>query len=268
MRSGHTQSCETLVVSYRQNPEDLARRMRLEGKAVIANQTDHSLRRSIPLPKGGLATVVETTTTGVGINRNIALSQATADICLFGDDDVVYHDGYCDMVVSAFDSWPDADLIFFNLSGSQRELYTITHSFQVKPWNFLRFGTARVAFRRESIDRAGIRFDERFGGGARYLHGEDTIFFAHCLRAGLKLYAVTTEIGILTADRESTWSRGYDTRYIHDQGALYKAMSPRLWPLWALQDALRRSKKHYDMSPSAALKLMFAGARSSHSKRP
>ena len=52
--------------------------------------------------------MITTTTHGVGINRNLALFYATGDILLLADDDMVYADGYPEMVRKAFADWPDA----------------------------------------------------------------------------------------------------------------------------------------------------------------
>lgn len=248
---------ELLVVTMRQSNFSLVETMRITSDAVIANQTDYESEEVVTGDAGNRLRMLNTTTRGVGTNRNIALAAAQAEIVLFADDDVVYDGDYMQVVLDAFDTHPQADLIFFNLR-NEEDLYRIPHATRVRFWSFLRYGTAQAAVRLNSVRAKGIVFDERFGGGTEHSHGEDTLFFASCLRAGLKLVAVPSELGILTNDRPSTWSAGYDLKYVRDQGALYRAMSPRWWRFWALQDVIRRSRKHYKMSALKAYQLMSA----------
>ena len=87
-------------------------------------------------------------------------------------------------------------------------------------------------------------FNQCFGGGTEHSHGEDNLFLTACLKNGLKIYAVPTELAELTEERKSTWNCGYDEKYFKDQGALYKAISNRWWKLLCLQDAVRHSKRY------------------------
>ena len=51
----------------------------------------------------------------------------------------------------------------------------------------------------------GIYFNQCFGGGTEYSHGEDNLFLTDCLRKGLKIYAYPEYIAKLTEERKSTW---------------------------------------------------------------
>ena len=39
------------------------------------------------------------------------------------------------------------------------------------------------------------------------------LFLTACLKNGLKIYAVPTELAELTEERKSTWNCGYDEKY-------------------------------------------------------
>lgn len=96
----------------------------------------------------------------------------------------------------------------------------------------MRFGAARIAFRRKSITKNGITFNLHFGGGTEYSAGEDTLFLHDCLRKGLKIVAVPDSIATLLENRESTWFKGYTDKYFLDRGALFAAISKKWLPFY------------------------------------
>ena len=79
---------------------------------------------------------------------------------------------------------------------------------------------AGVAVKLSSIRQNGISFNQCFVGGTEHSHGEDNIFISDCLRRGLRIYAVPVYIAVLTENRKSSWNRGYDRKYVADQGIL------------------------------------------------
>lgn len=55
---------------------------------------------------------------------------------------------------------------------------------RVRWYNYAKYGAARLAVRREALIKSDINFSLRFGGGAQYGSGEDTIFLSDCLKKG------------------------------------------------------------------------------------
>ena len=98
--------------------------MNIHSDVIFANQAD---RTELAEHSFGhyTAKMVTTSTRGVGINRNLLLSYADAEICLMADDDVCYNDDYAETVLAAFDRHPNADIILFNLTSgsSERRIY-------------------------------------------------------------------------------------------------------------------------------------------------
>lgn len=232
---------QVLVAAMHQKDHALLEKMHLKTDAIIANQCDFNSVEDFEW-NGHKIRYLNFAERGVGLNRNNALMRATGDICLFADDDMVYVDDYVEKVRSAFENFPDADVIAFNLIEPKITRYVIKKAYKVGFLNYLRFGTARVAVRLKSVREKGIYFNQCFGGGTEHSHGEDNIFLTDCLRKGLKMYAVPEYIAKLTEERSSTWKSGYNEKYFKDQGALYKMISPRLWKILCLQDALRHRK--------------------------
>ena len=235
---------QVLVAAMDEGGASLARRLGITTDAVIGCQCD---KNGVERETVGEAEVLTcySTERGVGRNRNLALAHATAQLCLIADDDMRYYDGYWETVEKAFDSHPDADVIIFNVEEPRRKKpFVIKKPFRVRWHNFMRFATFRFAIRTESIREKRIFFNLNFGGGTKYGHGEDSIFLADCLRAGLRVIALPITVATLTYTRESTWFQGFNDKYFLDQGALYSAISKRYFKFLCFQDAFRHRKKY------------------------
>ena len=250
---------QVLVAAVGQTDRSLTQKMNIQTDAIVANQFDENSVEQFEW-NGHNVKYLNFAERGVGLNRNNALMRADADICLFADDDMVYADGYGETLERLFSENPTADVIIFNIKEKQVSRYVIPKKMKVGYLNYLRYGTARVAVRLSSVKKNGIYFNQCFGGGTEYSHGEDNIFINSCLKKGLKVIAVPDFLAELTEERESSWNKGYDEKYIRDQGVLYRTLSRKWWRLLCLQDALRRHGS-YNMSFYKAFKLMTESAR-------
>jgi glycosyltransferase involved in cell wall biosynthesis len=246
---------QILVASMNQQDHSLPEKMAIKCDAIIGNQCDHYSVEELEW-NGHTIKYLNCAERGVGLNRNNALMRADADICLFADDDMIYCENYIETVMSAFKKYPDADVIAFNLIEENPTRYVIKRDVKVGYFNYLRYGTARIAVKLKSVRENGISFNLCFGGGTEHSHGEDNLFLTDCLKKGLKMYAVPCYIAKLTEERTSTWNKGYDEKYLRDQGYLYRAISRRWWKILCLQDAIRRSKS-YGIGWRKAYKMML-----------
>lgn len=250
---------QVLIATMHQSDHSLLEKMNIQSDAIVGNQCERNTVEEF-IWNGHSIKYLNFAERGVGLNRNNVLMRANADICLFADDDMVYENGYADTVRAAFTENPEADVIVFNLYERTATRKRITKKTDVGYLNYLRYGTARVAVKLSSVKKNGIYFNQCFGGGTEYCHGEDNLFLNACLKAGLKIVAIPDYIATLTDERESSWNNGYNEKYIMDQGALYRTLSRRWWRLLCLQDALRRSKS-YKKSIFSTYCLMILGAK-------
>lgn len=236
---------QVLVAAMHQNDHSLLEKMNIQSDVIVGNQCDYNSVEEFEY-NGFSAKYLNFAERGVGLNRNNALMRASGDICLFADDDMVYVDGYAEIVQKAFSEIPDADVMVFNLAQSEnaRKRYVIPKKIRVNRLNFLRYGAARIAVKRASVKENGIYFNQCFGGGTEHSSGEDNLFLSACLDKGLKVYAMPYTIAELKDDRESTWFKGFDDKYLADKGKLYKTMSRRWWRLLCLQDAIRQRGRY------------------------
>lgn len=246
---------QVLVAAMNQKDHSLIKKMNIRTDAIIGNQCSFNSVEKFNIGDQQIQ-YLNFAERGVGLNRNNALMRATGEICLFADDDMEFVDNYSDIVQDVFKQFPDADVIVFNLAEEIPTRYVIKKIEKVGYLNYLRYGTARVAFKLKSVRDNGIYFNQCFGGGTEHCHGEDNIFLTDCLKAGLKIYAVPKTIAKLTEERKSTWNLGYDEKYLVDQGCLYRAISKRWWKLLCLQDAIRRGKRDYKKTWKDAYRIM------------
>ena len=104
---------EILCVTMNQKDFSKIQEMNIKSNVVFANQTDITAYEEIKFDKY-IGKMISTTTRGVGVNRNICLMYASADICLLADDDLRYYDDVENKVVNEFNKYPDADIIIFH----------------------------------------------------------------------------------------------------------------------------------------------------------
>ena len=220
---------EVLVVTMNQKDTFLAEKMNLSCDVVIANQCgrwDYTEKNV----DNRTVRMISSDTIGVGLNRNLAMQIAKADILLFADDDATYYDDTPESVVDAFRKLPDADVILFGLDYTRNgEIYERRRCKTERAylWNSMKYGACRMAVRRSSIQSKNIWFTTLFGGGCIYGCGEDSIFLRNCFRSGLKVYTYSHVLGTCAKD-QSSWFTGFNEKYFFDKGAMLACAFPKI----------------------------------------
>jgi glycosyltransferase involved in cell wall biosynthesis len=261
-------SLQVLVATMHQGDLSIAEIMNIRCSAVIANQADREETVNKKSEYGELK-MITTPTRGVGLNRNIALMAASADILLFADDDVTYNDDMPARVLEAFEQLPEADVIVFGMDMvkdgavfERRE--TKTKRLHVR--NSMRFGTYRLAVRRSALIDKNITFHQRFGGGCDFSSGEDTLFIKACFDKGLKVYSYSYNLGRCCKDT-SSWFVGHNEKYFYDKGVLLGNLFPKSVYLMVLYFGIR-FKRETELGVFKRLRLMYKGVRGSMKMKP
>lgn len=254
---------QVLVSTMNQKDYSLLDRMNIQTDAIIINQCDRNEIIEFE-HRGNRIIWFSLNERGVGLSRNNALLRATSDICLMADDDMVYVDGYKEIVINAFKKNLKADIIMFNVPIHKingETLIKVKKNKRVRFYNALKYGTVNLAFKRESILKKNIFFSLLFGGGARYGSGEDSLFITEALKKGLHIYSDTSKIAEIN-ESTSSWFTGFNQKYFYDKGALFAAISKKGAHLLALQFVLRKHrifKNHIGMKE--ALKATWKGIK-------
>lgn len=246
---------EVLVATMHQKDFSLFGKMNIQTDVIFCNQCDKNEFLETEI-NGCRVRMLSTTTRGVGINRNLAMQLSNAEICLCADDDIVYENGYENIICSAFDKLVKADLIAFNLTNFQNSKNLVNKTKRVFIKNY---GTICLAYRNSSAQKFNVSFSRLFGGGAIYSCGEDTLFCIDFKKRG-KLYACENTIGRIQQN-ESTWFKGYTDKFFYDKGVLLKTAYPHFWRIVKYYLIFIFYKKQKDISLFKMIKLMNSGAK-------
>ena len=230
---------EILCVTMHQNDFSKLKEMNIHSDVVYANQADRTSYDEMKF-EGHTAKMVTTTTRGVGVNRNLALTYASAEICLLADDDVVYKDNVEELVTSEFDAHPDADIFIFHLDTDDPVRRQISYPKTKKCNRFCRtpWGGVRIAVRLSSVRKANVWFTTLFGGGCIFPSGEDSMWLRDAKRKGLCFYVSKETIGRVSFET-STWYSGADMKYYYGKGAYYAALHKKSFWIWVFYFMIR-----------------------------
>lgn len=125
---------------------------------------------------------------GLSKSRNLALSNATGDICLIADDDIVYNPNIFERIKSDYQN-NSFDIITYSSEIGNQLLQKNFENSLIKPHNYcslFSIMSIQITFQRKSIIEKGMSFDTRFGiGSGQYLSGEENIFVKDCMDSGL-----------------------------------------------------------------------------------
>ena len=252
---------EILCTTMQQTDFSKIKEMNIKSDVVFANQCDHTSYEETEFD-GHKAKMISTETRGVGKNRNLALIYASADICLFADDDVVYNDGYEKIICDFYDNHPDADLVVFNLLVSRNgsEPKSVIHSSGKLKRKTLSFGTYAISVRRSAIDWHNIRFHHQFGGGTPFSCGEDSKFLNDCFDNKLTAYTCSDTIGSVF-HKESTWFDGFSDKHFIDKGVLFYSLMKKLALPATLYHCIKHKSEYAQFGSKKAFKLMLQGIK-------
>lgn len=135
---------------------------------------------------------------GLSKSRNCVLDSVKAEVCLFADDDVIHKKNIDDIILNAFRSYPNADIITFQTEtpeGEKFKNYPDTVYWHNKR-TLLKVSSIEIAIKKNNIEKHSIRFDETFGLGSTYPTGEEIIFLMDAYKKGLKILYLPVPIVI------------------------------------------------------------------------
>ena len=206
---------EILMACMHQNDDTLVRKSNITGDVLVINQCGRDEAAEYPTAHG-TARMFSTTQRGLTKSRNMAIEKSDADICLLCDDDEVFVEGYAEKILGAYEMLPQADVIIFKMVNRKPSFedkvmeLRFPQTMKVSSW--------QISFRRESLIRTGVRFDELLGAGTGNGAEEELKFLMDCRRAGLRIVYVPTKIASVW-QTESTWFDGFTEQFFINRGA-------------------------------------------------
>ena len=196
---------------------------------VIVNQTSDEklLKSDIQNIK-----VINSLEKGLSKSRNVALQNATKDIVLITDDDVVFKSDFNFKIVEAFNQ-SQLDYIQFQIENENGILFRKypKHIKSNLNWfEILNTHSIEMTFLRQKLIENNLTFDENFGLNAAFPFGEEAVFLTETKNKKLKLgfYPVSiVKHEQLTSTQTATKSKIYYT-----QGAVFYKIFKNYYSFW------------------------------------
>lgn len=252
---------QILLSTMHQENYHLLSNMNLQSDAVVVNQGMLDDKRELTLESNNILWI-NSSDKGLSKSRNLAIANASEEICLISDDDIEYIDNYKNKILEQFQKYPDADIITFQVEGIESKFKDYHPS--ARKLNYLtsmKVASVEVAFRLDSIRKANLKFNESFGSGSNFYMGEENIFLYNCLKKKMKIYYVPIKIANLHVIN-SSWFEGYTEKYFISKGAAFTGMSRILSYLFIFQFALRKYKLYKSqMTFTRAIRYMIEGRK-------
>ncbi len=228
----------------------------IHSDVLIINQSDFS--GDVTLDNN--VRMISVTERGTSRSRNLALKEATGDICVIADDDIVYVDNYREIIMKTFEKYPDADMITFQImhpDGTPFKSNYMQKACKHSVRTSLKCASIEIVFKRRSLLEKNIIVEPEFGLGSRYRIHDDVILVADAVKAGLNVYYEPVPIVIHPKESSGTM---YNDLLITSKGAAFY----RIFGLWAYCiDIAFAIKKRADYKSTHSflkfLKLIFSG---------
>ncbi len=251
---------EVLLSCMKQKDCQIIERSNLKTDAIVINQSDCNKIEKINFPENSsfVTLFISTTERGLSKSRNMALRNATADICLICDDDEILDNDYREKIEQAYKENPSADVIAFQIQDAGKKYPNKKK--KIGYLGALKLASWQLTFRRKSIIDNNIRFDETLGSGVSKAGGEENMFVYDCLKKGLKVIFVPVTIGRMI-EGDSQWFHGYTPEYFYDRGIMTRKLMGSFWAsLYAIYFLSFKYKSyHNDVGLMKATNRIFSG---------
>ena len=126
---------------------------------------------------------------GLPQSRNLAIENASGDICLIADDDVTYKKDFDLNILNAFEKFDKADIITFQMVDDEGKLFKAYQDIEIHDKRSItKANSVVIAFRKESLIKNSVSFNTNFGLGTMFPTANEYVFLRNALKANLKLY--------------------------------------------------------------------------------
>ncbi len=248
---------DILLSCMNQTDNSLIEASKITGDAIVINQCDRNDCCQIKTEKGTVK-VFSTNERGLTKSRNTAIEKSNADICLLCDDDEVFVENYYEIITDAYKKLPTADVVIFKMANRPPSFKDKV--IRLKFPKTMKVSSWQISFRRESLIKAQVFFDELLGAGSGNGAEEELKFLLDCQKKGLKIYYVP-EVIASVGQTQSTWFKGFDERFFENRGATTRyILGPVVSTVYAFYYVLaKRNLYKKDISPIRALYCILKG---------
>ena len=231
----HKSDIEILIATMNQTNFDFLEAMFLfsdykKFNILIVNQTTQNCLLQSDNERIKVLNVFET---GLAKSRNLALINATKKLLVFTDDDVVFQQKFDKKIIKAFNHYKNHDGFRFQYLNSQGNLakkYPKEFQSKLTKFEILNTSSVELVFKRESLIKANMQFDENFGLGAKFFMGEEAIFVSDGIKNGLKMGFVPEKL--LSHSQPSTGIKTAVSEIYFVQSAVFYRIFGKMQLFW------------------------------------
>ena len=172
---------------------------------------------------------------GLSKSRNLALANATKELLVIADDDVIFKSDFELKITRAFNHFQNPAVIKFcseKVENEDTQQYQKLRKNTLNWLDVLNTISVEIVVNRSQVRRKKVHFDELFGLGSAFGAGEEQVFLAQIKEAGMEL-CFEPEILVLHPQATTTNKLSVQQKYFI-QGAVLSAIFQKTYPLWFL----------------------------------
>lgn len=197
---------------------------------------------------------------GIALSRNRALENAKGDICILSDDDITFKKEVFENIVKLFLNKNIEIMTFmFEKNGKPAKKYKNKEFFHSK-FTVCKVSSVEIAFNRKKIEENNLKFDTRFGLGAKYNSSEENIFLLDAMNKKLKIKFYP--LNILDHPLEGARNK-FDKNKFYGKGAFFKRGYGKLGLFLSIIFIILKYKKYKEqINVKEALNSILKGYKS------
>lgn len=121
---------------------------------------------------------------GLSKSRNLGLRNATRNLLVLTDDDVVYKSNFVRDIIESFNKFQSSAIQFRieNFAGELHKKYPKSPKLNCNSFNCLNMMSIELVFEKDFLISNEIQFDENFGLGSTHVFGEENIILHDILK--------------------------------------------------------------------------------------
>ncbi len=159
---------------------------------IVVNQTDED--KLLSSDRSNIK-VINSFGRGSPASRNLAIRNATADVCLMADDDIIYQPYLKQHIEAVYSKHPEAAMISFQAINERGQAFADYHNEGLHDKKSLKkIYTIVISFKREIFEEHQVYFNHYFGVGSVFKGETEYAFLRNAYDKGLKMIHVSTII--------------------------------------------------------------------------
>jgi len=177
--------------------------------------------------------VINSSEKGLSKSRNLALANATKELLVITDDDLIFKPDFESKITTAFNHFENPAMVRFCSEKTENVLmqkYPKQRKQMLNWLDILNTISFEIVVKRTQLKNKQIHLDERFGLGSTFGAGEEQVFLSTIKKAGLNL-CFEPQVLVVHLQPTTTHKISIEQKY-YIQGAVLTAIFPNFYRFW------------------------------------